>query len=83
MADQMEMLLESGYEKEDFVMISPTDPRAMANYIDEAKALGIRMLGSWTTDRAHGWSDAAAWNENAFGPSLTNMSLSCFRRRLV
>ncbi len=45
MADSMEMLLsESGYEKEDFVMISPTDPRAMANYIDEAKALGIRML---------------------------------------
>ncbi|HNY84808.1 MAG TPA: PfkB family carbohydrate kinase, partial [Anaerolineaceae bacterium] len=40
MADSVEMLLSgSGYEKEDFVMISPTDPRAMANYIDEAKAL--------------------------------------------
>jgi adenosine kinase len=45
MADSVDMLIkDSGYEAEDYLMISPTDPRAMENYIDEAKALGLRML---------------------------------------
>lgn len=45
MADSVDMLIkDSGYESDDYLMISPTDPRAMEKYIDEAKELGLRML---------------------------------------
>jgi len=45
MADSVDMLIrDSGYEPDDFLMVSPTDPRAMENYIDEAKTLGLRLL---------------------------------------
>ena len=37
-------LADAAYEKDDFVMISPTDPGAMKRYIHEAKALGLRMI---------------------------------------
>lgn len=45
MADSAEFpLSESRYERDDFVMISPTDPRAMERYIDEAKKLNLHSL---------------------------------------
>lgn len=45
MSDSVEMqLADSCYESDDYVMISPTDPRAMKMYIDESKQLGIKML---------------------------------------
>lgn len=37
-------LADAAYEKDDFVMISPTDPGAMKRYIHEAKELGLRMI---------------------------------------
>jgi adenosine kinase len=45
MSDSVDMLIsDSGFEPDDYLMISPTDPRAMEKYIDEAKILGLRML---------------------------------------
>lgn len=45
MADSVDMLIsDSGFVSDDYLMISPTDPRAMEKYIDEAKILGLRML---------------------------------------
>ncbi len=45
MADSAELSLsEADYDADDFVMVSPTDPRAMERYIDEAKNLDLRML---------------------------------------
>lgn len=37
-------LKEAPYEPDDFVMISPTDPAAMARYIEEAMELGLKTL---------------------------------------
>lgn len=45
MADAAEMPLEaSGCTEGDLVVVSPTDPRAMARYIEEAAALQLRMI---------------------------------------
>lgn len=45
MADSADLSLrESGCEPGDYVMISPTDPRAMGRYIDEAVELGLRSI---------------------------------------
>ena len=45
MADSVDMpIKDSGYDSDDYLMISPTDPRAMEKYIDEAKELRLRML---------------------------------------
>ena len=45
MADSVDMLIaDSGFEPDDYLMVSPTDPRAMEKYIDEAKTLGLRLL---------------------------------------
>ena len=45
MADSAEMpLSDAKYDPEDYVMISPTDPRAMERYIHESAELGIRMI---------------------------------------
>lgn len=37
-------LKEAPYKPDDFVMISPTDPAAMARYIEEAMELGLKTL---------------------------------------
>ncbi len=45
MADSADLpLAEADFEPEDFVMVSPTDPRTMRRYIREAPQLGLRML---------------------------------------
>ena len=45
MANAAELSLrEAPYEPDDFVMISPTDPTAMARYIEEALELGLKTL---------------------------------------
>lgn len=45
MADSAELSLhEADFEKDDFVMISPTDPVSMKRYIRECQDLGLRML---------------------------------------
>lgn len=45
MLDSADMpLAEAAYQAEDFVMVSPTDPRAMERYIQEAADLKLRML---------------------------------------
>lgn len=45
MADAADMpLAEADYASDDFVMVSPTDPRAMQRYIVESEQLGLRML---------------------------------------
>ena len=45
MADAAHLpLAEAAYEKDDFVMVSPSDPGAMKRYIREAPELGLRML---------------------------------------
>ena len=45
MANAAELSLhEAPYEPDDFVMISPTDPTAMARYIEEAMQLGLKTL---------------------------------------
>lgn len=45
MADSADLpLAEATFNSEDFVMVSPTDPRTMRRYIREAGELGLRML---------------------------------------
>lgn len=45
MADSADFSLKDApFEPDDFVMISPTDPRAMARYIEEAMELGLKTL---------------------------------------
>lgn len=45
MADSADLpLAEANFEPDDFVMVSPTDPRTMRRYIREAPELGLRML---------------------------------------
>jgi len=45
MADSADLpLAEADFEADDFVMVSPTDPRTMQRYIREAPELGLRML---------------------------------------
>ena len=45
MAESAHMpLAEADYAPDDFVMVSPSDPRAMQNYISESAQLGLRMI---------------------------------------
>ncbi len=45
MADSADLpLAEAEFDADDFVMVSPTDPRTMQRYIREAPELGLRML---------------------------------------
>lgn len=45
MADSAEMSLrDANYEVGDYVMVSPTDPRAMDRYMDECSELGLKMI---------------------------------------
>ena len=45
MADSADLpLAEAKFDTDDFVMVSPTDPRTMQRYIRETQELGLRML---------------------------------------